>query len=79
MIETTVPHTPYKCPQPCERLFCQFCDGGIFSCTVCGGIEGSLTTDCSGKQITHYQMNEIYGQRLDYRVDSWVEKGYLSD
>lgn len=35
-------------------------------CSVCGGVDGGLTTDCCGEQIGMAQMHEVYGTTLDY-------------
>ena len=58
-------HTKYECK--CNRAYCQFCEGGLFSCTVCRGFEGSLPTDCPGTQMTEEQEKNIYAGQLDYR------------
>lgn len=41
-------HTPFKCPSNCENPYCNYCVGGLVTCTVCGGSESELTTDCCG-------------------------------
>lgn len=53
---------------------CAICDGGLSICTVCHGLEGSLTTDCPEAGITENQRSEIYGGCLDYRNGAWVQK-----
>ena len=64
-------HTKYECK--CNHQFCQFCDGGLFVCTVCGGFEGSLPTDCPTEKMTQDEQDQIYGGQLDYREGSgWV-------
>jgi hypothetical protein len=61
-------HTYYECK--CTRQYCQFCDGGLYACTVCKGFEGSLTTDCPGVPLTEEQDAMIYNYRVwDYRED----------
>ena len=64
-------HVRYVCQ--CRKQYCQFCDGGLFSCTVCGGFEGSLPTDCPGVRMTEQQEQNIYAGQLDYREGrGWV-------
>ena len=46
-------HVPFQCPDPCPRPgVCTWCDGGLFACTVCGGMEGSLLPECPGRRLT---------------------------
>lgn len=41
-------HQFYKCPQPCEKQHCQYCDGGLAYCIVCKKGEGELAPECPG-------------------------------
>lgn len=67
-------HTRYICHCSGERP-CQFCDGGLFACTVCGGFEGTLTTDCCGRKLTEDEERRIYHSgTLDFRAGRWVKK-----
>jgi len=69
-------HTYYKCQ--CNKPGCQFCDGGLGACTVCGGFEGTLTTDCCGRMITELEEDRIYKQgNLDYRDGDWWNSSSL--
>jgi len=71
--EAEVNHTRYVCDKvDCHP--CQFCEGGLFWCTVCNGFEGTLTTDCSGRNNTEVEHDAIYKTKtLDYRADhGWV-------
>lgn len=57
------------------HLGCQICDGGLFLCKVCGGLEGSLATDCPGEQITIEQQDAIYAGKLDFvEGRGWIKK-----
>jgi hypothetical protein len=56
----------------CKRTSCMVCNGGLSLCTICGGAEGSLTTDCPGKQLTGKEQDKIYAGSLDFRDGSWV-------
>jgi hypothetical protein len=51
-------HIWYECK--CHRVGCQFCDGGLGLCTVCGGFEGSLLPKCPGIRLTEEQHDENY-------------------
>lgn len=39
-------------------------------CKVCGGCEGSLTTECSGEN-TYQKEEDIYSGKLDFRYGKW--------
>ncbi len=58
--------------QDCEITNCLICDGGLAICTVCGGAEGALTTDCAGIQLTSNQLDSIHQGQLDFQNDLWV-------
>lgn len=49
-----------------------FCDGGLFSCTRCGGFEGTLPSQCPGEKMTSEQETGVYAGRLDFREGAWV-------
>ena len=56
----------------CEKQSCPYCDGGLFLCTICGGFEGSLTTECPGKQMTEYQEQSVCNGFVDFKNGRWV-------
>lgn len=59
----------------CQRQYCAICEGGLSCCTVCGGFEGTLTTDCCGRQITEDEERRIYDDgALDFRNGEWVNE-----
>lgn len=67
------PHTQYICK--CSNPYCQFCEGGLYACTVCGGMEGTLTTDCCGRRLTADEEDRIYNQhKLNFRDGQWREE-----
>lgn len=37
----------YKCVD-CQKVYCQFCDGGFVFCIVCKGVEVMLILICIG-------------------------------
>jgi hypothetical protein len=51
---------------------CQFCDGGIFECTVCWAVEGQLPTDCPGFELTADQKEDIWEGKVDFKDGKWV-------
>lgn len=64
-------HTWVECN--CNTPGCMFCDGGLGACTVCGGFEGTLTTECCGRQLTSEEEDRIYKQgNLDFKNGQWV-------
>jgi len=58
-------HVLYHCGPYCEGCF--YCEGGLSSCTVCGGAEASLPTDCPGIKMTDTQQDAVQAGDLDYR------------
>jgi hypothetical protein len=64
-------HTQYVCK--CNAPFCQFCEGGLFACTICNGFEGSLPTDCPGEKMTGERADEVYAGKIDFHeTQGWV-------
>jgi len=43
-------HQWFKCPQPCEKVHCCYCDGGLAFCTVCKQGEAELEKFCPGER-----------------------------
>ncbi len=46
-------------------------DDGLAHCTVCGGAEGSLTTECCGHSIGEEKLDSIYFGGLDFIGGGW--------
>lgn len=63
-------HTDVTCN--CHQTGCQFCDGGLWACETCGGLEGSMPTKCPGQQMTAQQSDAVYRGLIDYRDNGWV-------
>lgn len=65
-------HKVYKCGAHCRG--CCICEGGLYLCTRCGGAEGSLPTDCPGREMGEAEHSAIMANRLDYdeRRGGWV-------
>lgn len=49
---------------------CQFCGGGLFSCTRCGSFEGMTTTHCPGRRMTKEEGDAVYAGTLDFRREA---------
>jgi hypothetical protein len=58
----------------CQANNCPICDGGLAVCTVCGGAEGSLPTDCPQQKMTWEQQEAVFQGELDYVDGFWVKK-----
>jgi hypothetical protein len=58
----------------CHRTHCEVCDGGLSICTVCGLIEGSLTTDCPEKDSWLQYGDAVYAGEVDFRDGKWVSE-----
>jgi len=72
-------HQYYECPpdkHENEDYYggCPFCDGGLGLCIICGGLEGSLTSECYGKQLDENILELIYKKGLDFKNDHWTIK-----
>ena len=64
-------HVWATCDAECNG--CALCHGGLGLCKVCGGLEGSLTTTCSGRQMSEEMLNMVYAGRLDFKDETWIE------
>jgi hypothetical protein len=65
-------HTAVECN--CDEPYCQFCQGGLFACSVCGGLEGSVPTHCPGDAMT-YKQNEDVMFIFDYGFEFTTTAG----
>jgi hypothetical protein len=63
-------HKPLKHVN-CQKPYCGICEGGLIICTVCGGAEGSLPTECPGRQMTEQEADAVYAGRLDFVHGAW--------
>lgn len=50
---------------------CMFCQGGLSACTVCGGLEGALTTQCPGRKLSEEEIDLVYAQQIDFNQHRW--------
>jgi hypothetical protein len=51
-------HVWHKCSPGCNG--CQFCEGGLGWCTVCGAFEGQLLTTCPGYRLNEATLDACY-------------------
>ena len=65
-------HKKFHCR--CNGQYCNYCAGGLFSCTECQGAEGSLTTDCPERRLTPQQQDDVYQGKIDFQIGrGWVK------
>lgn len=57
----------------CHRTFCEICLGGLSVCTVCGLIEGCLTSECPGEPSWEEHNEAVYHGEKDFRDGRWQE------
>lgn len=62
-------HTLEECN--CGRPRCNICRGGLTTCEVCGGAEGSLPTDCPGYALSRAERTAILEGRVDFESGEW--------
>lgn len=55
-----------------ECTGCHLCHGGLAVCTVCGGMEGALTTECRGERLDMMFIDAVYAGLIDWRGGEWV-------
>ncbi len=46
-------------------------ENGHAHCTVCGGAEGTLTSECSGEPLSKEEEDMIWAGVLDFRAGTW--------
>lgn len=66
------------CSCDCEESECNLCEGSLYYCLVCGGVEtDSLTKDCCGRMISDIEEEKISKGWLDFIDGRWklTEKG----
>jgi hypothetical protein len=58
----------------CKKPYCEICEGGLSICSICGLIEGSLTTECPGYRCWTEKGDDIYAGKIDFRNGQWVKE-----
>lgn len=71
-MQRTDGHVAFECP--CGRPGCCYCEGGLFGCVRCGGVEGLVPTECPGVLMDQLQAEEVFCGRLDFRDGMWIHK-----
>jgi len=57
----------------CLLNYCPICDGRLAECTVCGLVEGALTSECPGVQCFMEKSDDVYQGKIDYVNGAWVK------
>jgi hypothetical protein len=63
-------HEPMRCDDPDCSGRCFLCQ--CFACKVCGGVEGSLTTECPGERCSGIVLDRVYHGQTDYVNGMWI-------
>jgi hypothetical protein len=71
-VQLTHEDTGDTCEERSALPECSLCQ--LFFCKLCGGVEGSLATECPGVRITEQQQDDIYAGKLDFVGGEWREK-----
>lgn len=61
-----------KTHENCDDITCPVCN--LFICAICGGAEGSLTTDCCCYKVPYVMDQLVYAGAIDFVVDQWITK-----
>lgn len=70
-------HTPVV-HENCEYPHCPICEGGLTTCSVCGGAEGSLPTHCPGERMDERLEEAVMAGSLNF-VDGRWQMPYIRD
>lgn len=65
-------HVLYECSPGCDDEFCVYCRGCLAYCTVCGGAESSLPSECPGRKMDTTEQDAVMNFKLDFVNDSWI-------
>lgn len=57
----------------CWHANCAICVGGFAYCTVCGGAEASLPSECPGRKMTREEHERVYNGELNFADGKWIE------
>lgn len=72
-------HVLYECDGRCGGGLCHYCTGGLASCEVCGGAEGTLPTDCPGAPMSQVVQERVYQAQSDYVDGKWHTRQATED
>lgn len=72
-------HMRARCPEGTDDWRCtsgQCVHLNLFACTVCGGAEGDLPSDCPGERMEPGVRQSVFDGELNYlRTRGWVRAG----
>jgi hypothetical protein len=67
-------HQRVRCDGTSDRCaggYCMTCE--LYTCSRCGGAEGTLPRDCPGERMSEDAQRDVYEGRLDFRWrEGWV-------
>ena len=66
-------HVAYECASECDAQGCPYCQGGLFTCTVCKCSECELPTHCPGEPVDSEMRERICSGEADYEDGLWTE------
>lgn len=56
----------------CDDEHCPACPGGLTLCTVCGGAEASLPTECPGRRMTLEEQDNVQAGNIDFKGGHFI-------
>lgn len=75
-------HLRDNCPEgePAWQCLAGICvHTNLFCCRTCGGVEGSLPTDCPGEWMDGPTQQAVYAEELNFtRQHGWVRPGEIN-
>lgn len=63
----------------CNEDNCFVCDGGLGLCTVCGGAEASLPTECPQQRMSGEVQDAVQAGEFDFIHGRWLNKSPALD
>jgi hypothetical protein len=67
-------HQAYVCRHMQYELgSCMFCDGSVYACNICGGIEGGMPASCPGRMMTADEICGVRDGKLDFVNGKWMD------
>jgi hypothetical protein len=61
-----------------DQGYCLVCEGGLAWCTVCGGGEASMPTECPGVKMSQEQQDAVQAGTLDFKDGEWQCAGHVA-
>lgn len=60
----------------CSNPDCFICSNGTSFCSICRGLDTSLTSECPGEPLTPWQFGAIPNGVLDFKNGHWFDPRY---